>query len=35
VANKAVGRVIHWDIVVVLGVIGFIFLTIGRKFRTV
>jgi hypothetical protein len=35
VANKSIGRVIHWDIVVVLGVIGFIFLTVGRKFLTV
>ena len=35
VANLAIGRIIHWEIVTVLGVIGFIFLTIGRKFKTV
>lgn len=35
VVNLAIGRVIHWDIVTVLGVIGFLFLTIGRKFKTV
>jgi hypothetical protein len=35
VANLAIGRVIHWDIVTVLGSIGFVFLTIGRKFKTV
>ncbi len=31
VANKSIGRVIHWDIVVVLGAIGFIFLTVERS----
>jgi hypothetical protein len=34
-ANLAIGRIIHWEIVTVLGVIGFVFLAIGRKFRTV
>jgi hypothetical protein len=34
-ANLALGRVIHWDIVSVLGAICFVFLTIGRKFRTI
>ena len=34
-ANLALGRVIHWDIVSVLGAIGLVFLTIGRKFRTI
>ncbi len=35
VANLAIGRVIHWDIVSVLGTIGFVFLTVGRKFKTI
>jgi len=35
VANLAIGRVIHWDIVTVLGFTGFLFLTIGRKYITV
>jgi hypothetical protein len=35
VANLAIGRIIHWDIVTVLGSIGFVFLTIGRRFKTV
>jgi hypothetical protein len=34
-ANLAVGRVIHWNIVSVFGVIGFVFLSIGRKYRTI
>ena len=35
IVNLAIGRVIHWDIVSVLGVVGFVFLTVGRKFRTI
>lgn len=35
VGNLAVGRVIHWEIVTVLGVLGFVFLTIGRRYRTI
>ena len=35
VVNLAIGRVIHWDIVSVLGAIGFMFLAIGRKFKTI
>ena len=35
VGNLAIGRVIHWDIVSVLGVVGFVFLSIGRKYRTI
>jgi hypothetical protein len=35
IVNLAIGRVIHWDIVSVLGAVGFVFLTIGRKFRTI
>ena len=35
VANLAIVRVIHWDIVSVLGTIGFVFLTVGRKFKTI
>lgn len=35
VGNLAVGRVIHWEIVSVLGVLGFVFLTIGRRYRTI
>ena len=35
VANLAIGRVIHWDIVSVLGTIGFVVLTIGRKFKSI
>ena len=33
--NVAIGRVIHWEIVAVLGVLGFVFLSIGRQFRTI
>ncbi len=35
VVNLAIGRIIHWDIVSVLGTIGFVFLTIGRKYKTI
>ena len=35
VGNLAIGRVIHWNIVSVLGVVGFVFLSIGRKYRTI
>ena len=35
IANLAIGRIIHWDIVSVLGTIGFVFLTIGRKFKSI
>jgi hypothetical protein len=35
IVNLAIGRIIHWDIVSVFGIIGFIFLTIGRRYRTV
>ena len=35
IANLAVGRVIHWNIVSVFGVIGFVFLSIGRKYKTI
>lgn len=35
IANLAIGRVIHWDIVTVLGSIGLVFLTIGRRFKTI
>ncbi len=35
VANLAVGRIIHWDIVTVFGAIGFVFLVIGRKYKTI
>lgn len=35
VANLAIGRIIHWDIVTVLGVIGFTFLVVGRKYKTI
>ncbi|MBT5892356.1 MAG: hypothetical protein HN926_02400 [Chloroflexi bacterium] len=35
IANLAIGRIIHWDIVSVLGSIGFVFLTIGRKFKSI
>ena len=34
-ANLAIGRVIHWNIVSVFAVIGFVFLTIGRKYKTI
>ena len=34
VANVVIGRVIHWEIVTGLGVLGFVFLTIGRRYRT-
>jgi hypothetical protein len=32
VVNMAVGRVIHWDIVIGLGALGFAFLSIGRRY---
>jgi hypothetical protein len=35
VVNLAIGRVIHWDIVTAFGVIGFVFLSIGRKYRSI
>lgn len=35
VANVAIGRVIHWNIVSVLGVLGIVFLSIGRRYRTI
>lgn len=35
IANLAIGRVIHWEIASVLGTIGFVFLTVGRKFKTI
>ena len=35
VVNLAIGCVIHWDIVSVLGTIGFVFLTIGYKYKTI
>ena len=34
-ANLAIGRIIHWNIVSVFAVIGFVFLAIGRKYKTV
>lgn len=33
--NAVIGRVIHWEIVTVLGVLGFVFLSIGRRYRTI
>lgn len=33
--NALVGRVIHWDIVTGLGILGFVFLSIGRRYRTI
>ncbi len=33
--NVLVGRVIHWEIVTGLGVLGFAFLSIGRRYRTI
>jgi hypothetical protein len=35
IANLAIGRVIHWDIVTILGSVGFVFLTIGRKYNSI
>ncbi|MEE8045282.1 MAG: hypothetical protein V3T49_00425 [Dehalococcoidia bacterium] len=35
VVNLAIGRVIHWPIVSVLGGVGFVFLVIGRKYKTI
>ena len=35
VGNLLVGRVIHWNIVTVLGTLGFVFLSIGRRYRTI
>jgi len=35
IANLAIGRVIHWDIVTILGSVGFVFLTIGRKYKSI
>lgn len=34
-ANLALGRIIHWNIVAVFAIIGFLFLTIGRKYKTI
>ena len=34
-ANLAIGRIIHWNIVSVFAVIGFVFLVIGRKYKTI
>lgn len=33
--NVVIGRVIHWEIVTGLGVLGFVFLSIGRRYRTI
>lgn len=33
--NVLVGRIIHWQIVTGLGVLGFVFLSIGRRYRTI
>ena len=35
VLNVIVGRVIHWEIVTGLGILGFVFLSIGRRYRTI
>ena len=34
-ANLALGRIIHWNIVSVFAIIGFVFLAVGRKYKTV
>ena len=34
-ANLVLGRIIHWNIVSVFAIIGFVFLTIGRKYKTI
>ena len=34
-ANLAIGHIIHWNIVSVFAVIGFVFLVIGRKYKTI
>ena len=34
-ANVIIGRVIHWEIVAGLGILGFVFLSIGRRYRTI
>lgn len=33
--NLVIGRVIHWNIVSGLGALGFVFLSIGRRYRTI
>jgi hypothetical protein len=35
VVNLILGRVIHWNIITGLGVQGFVFLSIGRRYRTI
>lgn len=35
VVNMIAGRVIHWNIVTGLGVLGFVFLSVGRRYRTI
>ncbi len=35
VVNLAIGRVIHWEIVGVSAALGFVFLSIGRRYRTI
>ena len=34
-ANLVLGRIIHWNIVSVFGMIAFVFLTIGRRYKTI
>jgi hypothetical protein len=34
-ANLALGRIIHWNILSVFAIIGFVFLAIGRKYKTI
>ena len=34
-ANLALRRIIHWNIVSVFAIIGFVFLAIGRKYKTI
>ncbi len=33
--NVLIGRVIHWEIVTGLGILGFLFLSVGRRYRTI
>ena len=35
VANLAIGRVIHWEIVSGFALVGVVFLSIGRRYQTV
>ena len=35
VANLAIGRVSHWEIVSGFAIVGVVFLSIGRRYRTV